>query len=101
MHTLDDAFAKRTMLPLTMGALRFFYEHYGPSPGKHRKRTFGASPLLYQNRSFCQDRLRTKIGKVENKAGVFLQPEHSTTMSRGPVRSTPPPFSLLLSVSFL
>lgn len=32
MHTLDDAFAEQTMLPLTLGALRFFYEHYGPSP---------------------------------------------------------------------
>jgi len=32
MHSLDDAFARTTMLPLSLGALRFFYEHYGPSP---------------------------------------------------------------------
>ena len=49
MHTLDDAFAKRTMLPLTMGALRFFYEHYGPSPGEHRKRTL--APVHYYTKT--------------------------------------------------
>ena len=32
MHTLDEEFATRVMVPLTAGALRFFYEHYGPSP---------------------------------------------------------------------
>ena len=32
MHSLDLTFASRVAIPLTVGALRFFFEHYGPSP---------------------------------------------------------------------
>ena len=32
MHSLDQEFARTVAVPLTVGALRFFYEHYGPSP---------------------------------------------------------------------
>ena len=31
MHTLDQKFLEKVTLPLTVGALRFFFEHYGPT----------------------------------------------------------------------